>query len=74
MRYATRDPTWMSPSAMRLAPTLATLAGASIPEVVAMNSLTLNLHLLMASFYRPTRERHVILIDLHRSPRAGTDR
>ena len=47
----------------RLAPTLATLAGASIPEVVAMNSLTLNLHLLMASFYRPTRERHVILIE-----------
>jgi len=47
----------------RLAPTLATLAGASIPEVVAMNSLTLNLHLLMASFYKPTRERHVILIE-----------
>ncbi len=39
------------------------LAGASVPEVVAMNSLTLNLHLLMASFYRPTRERHVILIE-----------
>ena len=47
----------------RLAPTLATLAGAGTAEVVAMNSLTLNLHLLMASFYRPTRERHVILIE-----------
>ena len=47
----------------RLAPSLATLAGASIPEVVAMNSLTLNLHLLMASFYKPTRERHVIMIE-----------
>ncbi len=47
----------------RLAPTLAILAGASVPEVVAMNSLTLNLHLLMASFYRPTPERHVILIE-----------
>ena len=47
----------------RLAPTLAILAGASVPEVVAMNSLTLNLHLLMASFYKPTRERHVILIE-----------
>jgi kynureninase len=47
----------------RLAPTLAALAGAGVPEVVAMNSLTLNLHLLMASFYKPTRERHVILIE-----------
>jgi len=47
----------------RLAPTAAMLAGASIPEVVVMNSLTINLHLLMASFYRPTRERHVILAE-----------
>jgi kynureninase len=47
----------------RLAPTLAALVGAKQPEVVAMNSLTINLHLLMASFYRPTRERHVILIE-----------
>ncbi|HEX9707963.1 MAG TPA: kynureninase [Steroidobacteraceae bacterium] len=45
----------------RLAPTAAVLAGARIPEVIVMNSLTINLHLLMASFYRPTRERHVIL-------------
>lgn len=47
----------------RLAPTLAALVGGKLPEVVAMNSLTINLHLLMASFYRPTRERHVILIE-----------
>jgi len=47
----------------RLAPTLAALAGAKQDEVVAMNSLTINLHLLMASFYRPTRERDVILIE-----------
>ncbi len=32
-------------------------------EAVVMHSLTINLHLLMASFYRPTRERHVILIE-----------
>ena len=47
----------------RLAPTAAALAGGSTAEVVVMNSLTINLHLLMASFYRPTRERHVILIE-----------
>jgi len=47
----------------RLAPVLAQLVGAQPAEVVAMNSLTINLHLLMASFYRPTRERHVILIE-----------
>jgi len=47
----------------RLAPTAAALAGADRAEVVVMNSLTINLHLLMASFYRPTRERHVILIE-----------
>ncbi len=47
----------------RLAPTAAALAGAVPAEVVVMNSLTINLHLLMASFYRPTRERHVILIE-----------
>ncbi len=47
----------------RLAPALATLAGANRAEVVAMHSLTINLHLLMAGFYRPSRERHVILIE-----------
>jgi kynureninase len=47
----------------RLAPTAAMLVGAKVPEVIVMNSLTINLHLLMASFYRPTRERHVILIE-----------
>lgn len=42
---------------------LATLVGAQPHEVVAMNSLTVNLHLLMLSFYRPSAARHRILID-----------
>jgi kynureninase len=47
----------------RLAPTAAALAGAQLPEVIVMNSLTINLHLLMATFYRPTRDRHRVLIE-----------
>jgi kynureninase len=47
----------------RLAPSLARIAGAGPHEVTAMASLTINLHLLMASFYRPTHDRHAILIE-----------
>ncbi len=41
----------------------ATLVGAKPKEVVVMNSLTVNLHLLMLSFYKPSGRRCKILIE-----------
>ncbi|MEO7538857.1 MAG: kynureninase, partial [Pyrinomonadaceae bacterium] len=42
---------------------MAGIIGAKPVETVVMNSLTVNLHLLMVSFYRPTRERYKIVIE-----------
>src|SRR4051812_33984786 len=42
---------------------LARLVGAQPDEVVCMNSLTVNLHLLLATFYRPSGKRTRILMD-----------
>lgn len=42
---------------------LAEVVGAQPGEVVAMNSLTANLHFLMVGFYRPTAERPAILME-----------
>jgi kynureninase len=58
---------WM-PYHELLASPMARLVGATPTEVVTMNSLTVNLHLMMASFYRPTPERHRILLEEHAVP------
>jgi kynureninase len=41
----------------------AQLVGARESEVVVMNTLTTNLHLLMATFYRPTTQRYKIIME-----------
>ncbi|HIB29713.1 MAG TPA: kynureninase, partial [Candidatus Marinimicrobia bacterium] len=46
----------------------AEIAGAFEKEVVVMNSLTVNLHLLMTSFYRPKGKRKKILIENNAFP------
>lgn len=47
----------------QLAENTAHLAGALPGEVVNMNTLTVNLHMMMVSFYRPTRERPCVLVE-----------
>jgi len=42
---------------------MAKIVGAQADEVAVMETLTANLHFLMASFYRPTKERYKIIIE-----------
>lgn len=42
---------------------LAQIVGAKPSEVVAMNQLTVNLHLMMVSFYQPTKQRYKLIVE-----------
>lgn len=42
---------------------MATIVGAQTNEVAVMQTLTANLHLMMASFYRPTKDRYKIILE-----------
>lgn len=59
--FAGKNP-WM-PYHELLSSPMAQLVGALPHEVVVMNSLTVNLHLMLATFYQPTPTRHEILIE-----------
>lgn len=49
-------------------PLLSKIVGAWPEEIVVMNQLTVNLHLLMVSFYRPTKERYKIICEAKAFP------
>src|SRR5437667_7797546 len=59
--HATGTPWYTYHEALR-EPT-ARLVGAQPLEVICMNSLTVNLHLMMATFYRPTKSHFKILME-----------
>ena len=46
-----------------LTDTMAKIVGAKPVEVVVMNTLTTNLHLLMVSFYQPSKTKYKIIIE-----------
>ncbi len=61
------DEPWV-PYHERLAPAMSRIVGAKEEEVILMNSLTVNLHLMMVSFYRPVPGRSKILIEKNAFP------
>ncbi|MDR3694993.1 kynureninase [Mucilaginibacter sp.] len=60
--FFTGDEPWLD-FHKRLTRTLSVMLGAEKEEVTIMNSLTVNLHLLMVSFYKPAGKRYKIMIE-----------
>ncbi len=56
------DKAWLSYH-QALSELAAPIVGAKPSEVIVMNTLTVNLHLLMVSFYRPTKQRFKIIME-----------
>lgn len=59
--FSGEDP-WM-PYHELLTERMAHIVGSKPIETVVMNSLTVNLHLLLVSFYRPTKKRYKIVME-----------
>ena len=59
--FYSKEPWWEYHE--KLAAPLASLVGAKTPEVSVMNTLTVNLHFLMVSFYRPSPKRFKVLCE-----------
>ncbi|WP_067149624.1 kynureninase [Pseudotamlana agarivorans] len=60
--HTTGDTPWL-PYHEFLTQNMADVVGAKPIEVIVMNTLTTNLHLMMVSFYKPTKSRYKILIE-----------
>ncbi|SFP62786.1 kynureninase [Parafilimonas terrae] len=52
----------------KLTKPLAKIVGCLAEEIVIMNALTVNLHLMMAGFYRPTKQRYKIICEAKAFP------
>ena len=60
--HLSKDKPWFSYHEL-LSDPMSKIVGAKQNETVVMNSLTTNLHLLMISFFKPTKDKYKILID-----------